>query len=240
MSRRTLTLGLALLGLALALATVTIDGDGDGDGGEAAVAAALAEGNRLFRAGRLEQAVAAYRGGWSGGGRTGAAEALLAYNLAATLHALDRLPEAVLWYRRAGTGDPWCEENLALARAELGAAGFPPGGVAGRLAVHADALAAAGAGLAWLAAALFAFGSRPPRWLAPALAAAALVVWGTVLGVRYAAPAPAVLLAPCVGPGGELPAGSEVWASATDDGRWTVAGAADGLLCPADTVALVR
>src|SRR5262245_59538298 len=77
-------------------------------------AAALREGNRRFHAGDLEEAMEAYAAGYDG------ADPLLAYNLGTTAHHLDRLPEALLWYRRAiasdsgGAGNPWLRDNLRL------------------------------------------------------------------------------------------------------------------------------
>ena len=59
--------------------------------------AALREGNRLFRDGQIEAAVTVYLEGYV----PPAPHPTLLYNLGTALHHLDRLPEAVLWYRRA-------------------------------------------------------------------------------------------------------------------------------------------
>ena len=74
-----------------------------GEAGEEAATAALREGNRLHRSGRLAEAMTAYAAGWSAGGSAGGARAVLTYNLGTTAHQLSRDPEAVLWYQRAAT-----------------------------------------------------------------------------------------------------------------------------------------
>lgn len=193
--------------------------------------AALREGNRLFRDGELDAAIAAYR--------RGPAETtpLLAYNLGTAYHRQGRLPEAVLWYRRAaatGSHDPWLRENLESARDELGAVRLGPGTAAAPL-LRRPWLATAGAAvLAWgaLAAALF-LPARRRRAGALALLAAALALWAAGFGAQRLGPREAVLLEPC----GELPAGSEVWVEAADGKGFHVRG--EDRTCPAPAVGLV-
>jgi len=226
--------------------------------------AALREGNRLLRAGDAERALAAWAAGWHGGG--GGEEAALAYNLATTAHRLGRRPEAVLWYRRAeaaGGGDAWLAENLALARAELGAPRSAPAGVRGRLAAHPAALPGLAAALSWLAAALLgtallgAGEGRPAaaagasragrastatrlRRAGLAAGAAALAAWAAGAAIAAGAPRPAVLSAACPAESGELPAGSELWVRPAEGGRWRIAGGPPGTVCPAESVGLVE
>ena len=111
----------------LALAVVTAAGAAqdapDSSTGESAAfaqpdsRAALNEGNRRFRDGQIEAAVEAYLRGYS----PAAPHPTLLYNLGTALHHLDRLPEAILWYRRAAESDDlWLKDNLLLARRSLG------------------------------------------------------------------------------------------------------------------------
>jgi tetratricopeptide (TPR) repeat protein len=247
---RLVRLGPLLLAAAgLLLATGASLGGWLGGGGETAVQRdALARGNRLARRGELEAAVDAYSGalGDADGAPLDAGDAALAYNLGTTYHRLGRLPEALLWYRRAAAAgsDPWLRENLELARAELAAARFPPAGLTGRLAAHPAAVRAAAVLLAWVAMILFLLRRRLDRrlpeaaaegaWAAAALLA--LVVWGTGAALAAWGPRPAVLLDAC---GGELTEGSEVWVSPAGEDGWAVAGAATGLVCPDASVGLV-
>lgn len=103
MMKRRLHVG--LLGAAAALALVVC---GTAVSGRAASdpRAALDEGNRLFGDGQFEAAVAAYFEGYS----PREPNPTLFYNLGTALHYLDRLPEAILWYRRsagsASSGGP--------------------------------------------------------------------------------------------------------------------------------------
>ncbi len=203
--------------------------------------AALRQGNRSYRQGDLEGAAAAYRAAADGGGP------LLAYNLATTLHHLGRLPEAVLWYRRAELGlgpDPWLDDNLARARADLAGAGarrlgpprllapvlrhpWLPGTLAALCAWAALAAALAGAGRR---------GRRPGHRgsLLWGLLGCGLALWVGTLALAHFGPFPAVLLRSC----GELPAGSEVWVVPGAAGELGVAG--EKLRCEGAAVGLVE
>ncbi len=255
-------LPLVVAGIGLALATLTlgpamVPGSGGLGGGDPARAAtaALLEGNRLARGGDGEAAVAAYAAGWPARGRAeGGADAALAYNLGTTLHRMGRLPEALVWYRRAAElapGDPWVADNLELVRVELAAPRHPAPGLAGRLAGDRRVLDVTAVALAWLALALHVLRGPLARrlgprwksitgaaWLLPA--GLALALWAT--GAAFAAwgPRPAVLLQPCGGAGGPLPAGSEVWVAPAGDGQWRVATGAPGRLCPGPSVARIE
>jgi len=240
----------ALAGLVLATAA-SLGGGGAwlGGGDSELVRDALTRGNRLARRGELEAAVDAYAGGLGAG--SGAVEtdgdAALAYNLGTTYHRLGRLPEALLWYRRAAAAgsDPWLRENLDLARAELSAARFPPAGVVGRLASHPAVTRAAAALFAWAAMVLYLARRRLQRrapealadgaWAAAALLA--LAAWTAGAALTAWGPRPAVLLDAC---GGELTEGSEVWVVPAGDDGWTVSGAKTGLICPVASVGLVQ
>jgi len=214
-------------------------------------ATALAEGNRLFRQGDLDAAYRVYASGLEPANP----DPLLAYNLATTAHHLDRLPEAVLWYRRAAAvlpPDAWLAENLALARRALGtdepaisAASAPVLGVLGE---HRHRLSVAGIVLAWAVLPLLIAGSRKRSsqrararvWMASAAAVAVLAAACFAAGQLPGrlGPRAAVLLAPC----GGLPAGSEVWVRAIEGGGgWLVTGVAarSGPACPSDAVGLV-
>lgn len=196
--------------------------------------AALNEGNRLFRNGEIEAAVEAYRAGYS----PGAPQPTLAYNLGAALHHLDRLPEAILWYRRAGdSDDPWLAENLWLARRSLGTQVLPPGGLTGLLAPRADVLRWLAVLCAWGAAAAVVARRKLPLWVAAAAFAACVALYGAAGALERWGPRPAVLLETCHTTAGELPAGTEVWVRRQDDGGFKVATAE--AVCPAAAVALV-
>ncbi len=209
-----------------------------GAGAAAAAAAApsvpgLAEGNRLFRSGRLEEAMAAWAAGWRA-----AREPVLAYNLGAAAQQLGRQPEAVLWYRRAQAAlpaDPWVRDNLALARRSLGPAPAPAPGPLALLAARRDLLRWCGVGLAWAALPLALLRGRAGRWGLGAAACLAALAFGTGTYLDFAGPHAAVLLADC---GEELPAGAEVWVSSAGGG-YRVLGAPPDLRCPEATVGLV-
>lgn len=218
-------------------------------------ATALAEGNRLFRQGDLDAAYRVYASGLDPANP----DPLLAYNLATTAHHLDRLPEAVLWYRRAAAvlpPDAWLAENLALARRALGtdepasaasAASARP--VLAVLGEHRHRLSVAGIVLAWAVLPLLIAGfrqrSRSRVWMASAAAVAVLAAACFAAGQLPGrlGPRAAVLLAPC----GGLPAGSEVWVRSVGDGEgegWRVTGAmaqsgGNGPACPSEAVGLV-
>ncbi len=196
---------------------------------------ALGEGNRLFRDGRLEEAAAAYEAGY----RADAAHPTLVYNLGTTLHHLDRLPEAILWYRRAGdSDDAWMHDNLWLARRTLGSQRLPAGGVDGLLVRYGSHLAYAGIVLAWLTLGLIVLGERVPTWTWVLAALLAVACFGTSMGASRWASQPAVLMQDCRTEVGELPAGTEAWVRRQPDGQWRIA-AESTPLCPPDSVALV-
>jgi hypothetical protein len=213
---------------------------------------ALREGNRLFHEGDFEGAMAAYAAGWE---RTDGTDPVLAYNLGTTAHHLERLPEALLWYRRAeaarGGADPWLSENLELVRAQLDASNTDvvsqrtSGGWGfwmGTLMDRRRQLALLGAVLAWgVLPALFL--TRSPRARRAAVAVVAVLAGLPFLGallVDLLGPRAAVLLRDCPGPGGGLVAGSEVRVFPEPDGRWRVPeGGGDSLVCPAEVIGLV-
>ncbi len=224
---------LALLALLVASALAAAEPTGS--------RAALRRGNRLYRQGDLAGAAAAYRAAADQG------DPLLAYNLATTLHHLGDLPEAVLWYRRAATGlgpDPWLEQNLARARADLASAGarrLGPPRLLAPILRRPWLPAALGAGCAWAALLVLLFASagsgrrwrRPRRW-AGGLLACGLALWAGELALARLGPRPAVLLGAC----GELPAGSEAWVMPESGGRLRVLAAEES--CERDAVGLVE
>ena len=195
---------------------------------------ALQEGNRLFEAGDLEGAIAAYRLGHD----PEKPNSTLIYNLATALHHSDQLPEAILWYRRGMPDDPWVEENLWLARKSLGSQSLPITGLYGWLANYGQMLAdglVVWVWLTFLGAALL-----PDNRLKSALGAAALgtLLYLALAGVATRAPKAIVLLEDCHTRSAELPAGTEAWASKTQEG-WRIAGA-DDAVCPNTSVAVVN
>ncbi|HKH49095.1 MAG TPA: hypothetical protein VKM72_30890 [Thermoanaerobaculia bacterium] len=203
-------------------------------------AAALREGNRRFHAGDLEGAMAAYASGYDG------SDPLLAYNLGAAAHHLERLPEALLWYRRAEAAgrvdDPWLRENLELVRGQLRDAGAreETGTAWSFWMEHRQRLVWIGLLLAWAALPALLL-PRDPRIRRAAVAAVALAA-----GLPFAAglwlgrngPRAAVLLADCPGPSGKLPAGSEVRVFPADGRGWRVPGT--GFVCPDRSVGMVE
>lgn len=243
-----LPLGLAAAGLLLATAALLGAGlaDHGGGDGEAAARDALLRGNRMVRRGELEAAVEAYRTAWPG---AGASAATLAYNLGTTYHRLGRLPEALLWYRRAAhraPADRWIAENLELARTELAATRLGPASLTARLAAHPVWSSALAVVLAWLAFALLLARRRLARRLPAAVAdhvwtaaaALALLVWAAGAALAVWGPRPAVLVDACAGEESRLEPGSEVWVTPAGDG-WTVSGGPTGLVCPGPAVGLV-
>jgi tetratricopeptide (TPR) repeat protein len=196
--------------------------------------AALAEGNRRFAKDEVEAALEAYARGYGGGGSP--VDGVLAYNAGTCAPRLGRLPEALLWYRRAENdvpGDPWLRDNLTLIRRALG---DPPeeDPVWKLLLENRRWIASAGVVLAWVALGLLVLAPRFPRGLLAALALAAGAAFAAgALPDRFG-PRAAVLLAACPARGG-LPAGSEVWVRRAESG-WRVV---RGPLCPAEAVGLV-
>ncbi len=227
--------GAALAGAALAGAALAGPRQAGAALAETDPQTALYRGNRLFREGRIEAAAAAYLEGYS----PQAPHPTLLYNLGTALHHLDRLPEAILWYRRAaGADDPWLDDNLWLARRSLGSQRLPAAGVAGWLARHAGGLRRAAILLSWAALALVAVRRRVPARAIAAAAAAAIALYGGGAAVERWGPRPAVILEPCSTPTAELPAGAEVWVRPAAGGRWRISGFPD-LACPGDSLELV-
>lgn len=229
--------------LALA-ATAALGSAPSGTSAPSDPATALREGNRRFHEGDFEGAMEAFAAGWDG------SDPVLAYNLGTTAHHLERLPEALLWYRRAEAvrgGDPWLEDNLELVRAELDASSTEVvshrmSGGWGFWMENRQRLALLGAVLAWgvLPALLL---TRSPRARRAAVAAVAVLAGLPYLGaflLDALGPRGAVLLRDCPGPGGGLAAGSEVRVFPEPDGRWRVPeGGGSSLVCPAEAVGLV-
>ncbi|MEM1181001.1 MAG: tetratricopeptide repeat protein [Acidobacteriota bacterium] len=199
-------------------------------GGAVTSTEALRRGNDLFANGDLEGAVGAYRSGY----RAEAPHPTLIYNLATTLHHLDQLPEAILWYRRGEADDPWLQENLWLARRSLGSQRLELHGVPGLLARHSGTASGVAVFVAWLSF-LAACVARVPRSVWMTLVSAALAAWlGAALADRYG-PAEAVLLTDCTTAAGDLPAGTELWLWPASDGDLEVAGVS-GARCAPETV----
>jgi tetratricopeptide (TPR) repeat protein len=199
--------------------------------------AALHHGNRLFRDGQIEAAVDAYLAGYS----SRAPHPILLYNLGTALHHQGRLPEAILWYRRAAesdAGDPWLEDNLWLARRGLGSQNLPPGDPLGWLRRHAGGLRLAAVALAWLSLLVVVAAPKMPAWWLAAAALLATSAYGGATAVERWGPRPAVLLEDCLTGSGELPAGTEAWVRRTTGDQWQIAGAGDAA-CPAEAVGLV-
>ncbi len=221
--------------------------------------AALEEGNRLFFAGQIEDAITAYLKGVS----TPRPDPTLLYNLGTALHHAGRLPEAILWYRRAaGTdpqsppvlvpniesssddksrfqrlSDPWLAENLWLARRSLGSQILQPSGSMAGLVRHTASLRSVAIVLAWITLLLVIAGQRVPGALVVASAALAILTFCGAAAIERWGPQPAVMVGDCVTPAGELIAGTEIWVRPDADG-WKISGTAD-MSCPAGTVGLV-
>ncbi|HSF42339.1 MAG TPA: tetratricopeptide repeat protein [Thermoanaerobaculia bacterium] len=197
---------------------------------------ALREGNRLFEEGELEEAMTVYAAGY---GR-GAAEVdpLLAYNLGTTAHHLGRLPEALLWYRRAQAAahdDPWLRENLETLRRSLGTAGGPASawGIGAKAGLW---LSMTGVVLAWASLALFALGRQ--RGVLGPLALLACALFGAGFLLEWKGPRTGVLLETCPTGKDGLPAGTEV-VVLPDGPGFRVLGE-PGLRCPGEVVGLVE
>lgn len=223
---------LLLVTLATALALVAAGDEPPSEARQTALA--LAEGNRHFRDGRLEDALASFRQGYLPSNP----HPTLVYNLATTLHHLDRLPEAILWYRRAAESrDPWLEENLWLARRSLGSQVFPPGGLLGHLSRHGETLRWLAVACAWTGL-LFLVFARFGSWPVVACAALSALLYLGALGIEHWGPRPAVLLSDCSSPMGDLPAGTEAWVRPAPGGGWQISGAV-GVVCPDENLDLV-
>lgn len=203
--------------------------------------AALAAGNAAVEAGRLDDAVAAYRQGYD----PAAIHPTLAYNLGSTLHQLGRLPEAILWYRRAAppqpgkaSSDPWLDDNLLLARRTLGSqsAGHPDPWA--ELRGSSALLTGAAVAVSWLGAALLVLAPRRRLW-AFTLLAAALALAGVARLSHSHGAREAVLLRDCATGAGALPAGSELWVTPLESGAFRIAGSHDAS-CPAADLELIR
>lgn len=240
---------LALLGL---LAPAALAATLTSQDGLTPAETALAAGNRLVRDGRLEDALAAYAAGYEG---TGSPDPVLAYNLGAVAHRLDRLPEALLWYRRAEVGvqaaDPELRadltDNLELAHRSLEALGVQPGEAPAVWRIWIENRRH----LPWLGVVL-SWGALPLLALRPGLREKVLVPLALLSGLAAAAgaqprlllnagPRPAVLLQPCPATNAGLPAGSEVWVTPDGPGNWRVLhrDPGRGLRCPGEAVGLV-
>jgi len=199
----------------------------------------LEEGNRLFRQGRLDAALDAY----STAIDTGATNPILAYNLGVTTHSLARLPEAILWYRRAAQsleGDPWLQENLEQARRQLGTVPFPDPGFFGIRQTAAPTLLIAGLVLAWGAAVWLLARSDTPLWPVALVAVVSLLCFALGSRLPDAAPHPAVLLQDCASEGQVISAGSEIWVSEAPEGAWSPRAPRLAFDCPSQSVALLR
>jgi len=228
-----------LCGTAVCLAALflagTLTARGDASSAPVDPLGALQEGNRLFRNGQLEAAIEAYRAGYS----ASEPHPTLVYNLGTAYHHLGRLPEAILWYRRApGFDDPWLRENLLLARTTLGSQSLPPGGFLGALTRAASALRLTGAAVAWGTLILLIVRSRLPPWVVVVAALISGSLYATATAVDWWGPRPSVLLKDCHTSAGELPAGTEVWVRRLPDEHWQVAAGSE-VVCPAEAVALV-
>lgn len=199
---------------------------------------ALTQGNLLFERDEIEAALAAYVRGWTGdGSRT---DGVLAYNAGTCALRLGRLPEALLWYRRAETaipGDPWLRDNLAHTRQALG---DPPMKSPAREKWPSGRLpfAVLGVALSWAGLLLVLLVRHPPRGLLALLAFLACGCFAAGMLPGRADSSAAVLLKPCPARDG-LPAGSEVRVRPLDGGGWRIVGHRDSPRCPAEAVGLL-
>jgi tetratricopeptide (TPR) repeat protein len=197
---------------------------------------ALNRGNQLFRAGQIAAAVDVYLAGY----RSETPNSTLAYNLGTALHRLDRLPEAILWYRRAGrSNDPWLEDNLWLARRTLGSQRLPAGNLLGRLAPHGNLLRLVGIGLAWLCLPLLVLGRRFPPWATGVAVLLAVIFYAGGEFTQRFGPHQGVFLSDCRAGESEIPAGSEAWVRQQDDGLWRIAANPQAITCPAQSIELI-
>lgn len=214
---------------------------------------ALNEGNRLFRNGQVQEAVEVYGSGYD----PASPHPTLLYNLGTALHHLDRLPEAILWYRRAaevggavsaedaggeapvaGQGDPWLQENLWLARRSLGSEALPAGGALGWVGRHSGTLRLTAIALAWMALLTVIAVPRMPLWGTAAIAVLAFSLYGGAIAVDRWGPRAAVVLEDCFTAAGELPAGTEIWVRPATGSGWLISGS-DHAVCEDGAVGLV-
>ncbi|MEM8963358.1 MAG: hypothetical protein AAGD38_17865 [Acidobacteriota bacterium] len=227
---------LLILGLALATALSLVAATSSEQSAIDAVRA-LEEGNRLARENRLDEAVDAYERGWD----PGQPHPTLAYNLATTLHQLDRLPEAVLWYHRVGAReDAWRDENLFLARRSLGSQQIDNHSVWSWISTNGAWFQTLAVLAAWAALIVVLLGERwgTGRIVPLSLIALAVLAWGSVGVAGMLEPRAAVLLEDCRGDLGDLPAGTEAWVRPSGDDQFRVL-ATPVIVCSEDTIALV-
>ncbi len=197
--------------------------------------AALLEGNQLFRNGQIEEAVEVYRAGHTQENP----HPTLLYNLGTALHHLDRLPEAILWYRRGATSDdPWLQENLWLARRSLGSQTLEPAGFMGWLSRHPRIPTLAAVSVSWLTLLFVALRGRSALWIAATGGILAGVLLAGGAAARHWGYHPAVVLEDCNTALGELPAGTEAWVRRGAEGGWIVSGAG-ATRCPDESLALI-
>ena len=168
---------------------------------------------------------------------------ILFYNLGTTAQHLGRLPESILWYRRAETlspGDPWLRENLEIARDTLGLRPYSAPGFLGGISRNRRALYYLAALLAWGGAIVWLLRSRHSPLVPVVLLGSGLFVYTGTLMASRSAPAAAVLIKDCASTTGDLPAGSEIWV--VRSGAETVEVAAGGLSlhCPLEAVARLQ
>ena len=200
---------------------------------------ALREGNRLFREGRVEEAHEAYLRGYD----ADLPHSILFYNLGTTAHHLGRLPEAILWYRRAETlspRDPWLRDNLEIARDTLGLRPYSAPGFSGEIVRNARALYYLAALLAWAGALLWLLRGRHPPLVPLVLLGSGLLVYAGTLLASRSAPAAAVLIEDCTSTAGDLPAGSEVWVVRFGTEAIEVAAGRLSLQCQREAVAWLQ
>lgn len=192
---------------------------------------ALTQGNLLFERAEIEAALEAYARGWRGD--ESQADGILAYNAGTCALRLGRLPEALLWYRRAETAipsDPWLRDNLTHTRQALSVDPAMEESSSWRWP-----LTFMGVALAWAALLLIVLSRQPSRGLLGLLALLACATFAAGVFPDRFRPREAVLLLPC----GGLPAGSEVRVSPVDGGGWRIVGEGDPPRCPAEGVGLV-
>ncbi|MEM6796966.1 MAG: hypothetical protein AAF725_23530 [Acidobacteriota bacterium] len=196
---------------------------------------ALEDGNGHFAIGELELALERYHAGYD----PVAPHPTLVYNLATTFHHLDRLPEAILWYRRGDAADPWLEENLWLARRSLGTQNLPLTGAVGWFTARRPALLTASVALAWLSLGVALLGARLPRAVWATSVGLALCLYLVAVVIEWKGPREAVLMEDCLSPAGELPAGSEVWVWPASGERRAIAGV-ESMSCGEDQLVWIH